>query len=84
MKINEAEFNEWCQSQSVTYASLSVRIRPNSTVLARLKFDVQLSGGYQVTWGNETLYDGQDFSEATRIFEEIAEKENPTATQQQA
>ncbi len=76
MKINEAKFIEWCRTQSMTYASLSVPSRRDSATKTRLKFDVHLSGSYRVTWGNETIYDGQEFAEAARHFNDIAEGTN--------
>ena len=63
---------------------MSVPTRPGGTQLARLVFDVRLAGGYAVSWGNEALYDGDDYEAAAEAFNDIAAMKDATATAQRS
>lgn len=67
-EIVKGDFEEWSKNKLVEYASISVPHVKRTGVVSRLIFGVFVGGGYKVTLGHETLYEGGSFSEAQGAF----------------
>ena len=70
MSIDRKEFEIWKMDVELEYASRSIPRKPGSSTLDRLKFITTLNGGYKVTLGSKTLYEGGSFDEASCIYNE--------------
>ena len=66
IKIDKSEFEAWAKDTPVMYASCSVS-RGEFNALLRFWAFVD-GGGYKVTFGNKTLYEGGSFSTAAAEF----------------
>ncbi len=65
--IEKTAFDAWATTKLVEYVSCNVPYRKGMT--QRLVFGAFVGGGYKVTCGYETLYEGASFSEAQKAFE---------------
>ena len=66
IQIEKGAFEAWAKDKFIEYASCSVPYRQGMT--QRLVFGVFVGGGFKVTQGHETLYDGGSFSAAQDAF----------------
>lgn len=69
-EIVKGDFEEWSKNKLVEYASISVPHAKRKGVMSRLIFGVFVGGGYKVTLGNETIYEGGSFAAAQGAFHE--------------
>lgn len=70
LQIEKDAYEAWARDKYVEYAACSVPLRPGFS--QRLVFGVFLNGGYKVTRGDETLYEGGSFSAAQTEFNSAA------------
>lgn len=64
-QIEKDAYEAWAKNKFIEYASCSIPMRPGFT--QRLVFGMFV-GGYLVTLGDKTLYEGGSFSAAQTIF----------------
>jgi hypothetical protein len=67
-EIVKGDFEEWSKNKLVEYASISIPHAKQKGVTSRLIFGVFIGGGYKVTLGYDTIYEGGSFSEAQGAF----------------
>jgi hypothetical protein len=66
-KITMEGMNEWLGTHFVTFKQTSVATR-RPGVMARLIFMRSMGGAFKVTCGYDTLYEGMDFIEAQKAY----------------
>lgn len=69
-KIELTQFEEWARTTEIEYAAESVTRKSNPAYRDRLRFLVVASGGFKVTLGNKTLYQGDCFDYAATAYHE--------------
>ncbi len=70
IQIEKDAYEAWAKDKFIEYASCSVSCRTGIT--QRLVFGVFIGGGFKVTRGNETLYEGGSFPAAQSEFNAAA------------
>lgn len=73
-EIVKSDFEEWSSNKLVEYASISIPHAKRKGVTSRLIFGVFVGGGYKVTLGYETIYEGGSFTAAQGAFHEAQTK----------
>lgn len=69
--ITKEEFDAWASKRIVEYRGCRVPGRSSGTV-CQLIFGVFVGGGFKVTKGYETLYEGSSFAEAQDAYNAAA------------
>jgi len=69
IKVVKSEFETWAKETPIIYASESVS-RGDYRIM--LRFYAYVDGGYKVTLGNKTIYEGDSFSMAADAFNFVA------------
>jgi hypothetical protein len=71
MSITKDEFDAWAKNRIVEYRGCRVPGRSRGT-FSQLIFGVFVGGGFKVTRGYETLYEGDSFAAAQDAYNSAA------------
>lgn len=71
--IVKSEFEDWGKNKLIEYASKSIESASRQGIMHRLIFGVYVGGGYKVTLGSETMYEGDSFTAAEEAFHSAQE-----------
>ena len=67
-KISIEAYNEWVADHFVTFMQTSISNPRRPGVMSRLIFARSMGGFFKVTLGYTTLYEGTDFAEAQKSY----------------